>query len=131
MARGKNQHDERKRAVAALGKNLSRRARSRCELCGERHPLTVIEVDPVDEDPHEDAAMLACETCREALSAKRLDPSSLRFLETAVWEDPMPTKIAAITLLRRLQDDDIQWAREVLDGLWLDEAVEQRLERLQ
>jgi hypothetical protein len=34
-------------------------------------------------------------------------------------------------LLRRLQDDDIQWAREVLDGLWLDEAVEQRLERLQ
>ena len=51
MARGKDLHDQRTQAVARLGRNLSRRARSKCELCGEAEPLKVVEVEPVDDEP--------------------------------------------------------------------------------
>lgn len=130
MARGRQLHAARQAAASALGKTLTRRARSKCELCGTEAPLSVVEVEPVDEDPHEDAAILACARCRQAMLGRAPDPAELRFLETAMWEDPLPVKIAAITLLRGLAADGVEWATEALDGLWMDEAVQAQLARL-
>ena len=55
-----------------LGKNLTRRAGSLCELCNGADDLRVIEIAPVSESPSEDAAILACAACRDVLTAKRL-----------------------------------------------------------
>ena len=47
MSKGRDKHHARLNAVAGLGRNLSRRARNHCELCGEGGSLKVIEVEPV------------------------------------------------------------------------------------
>jgi protein PhnA len=129
MARGRDRFDAHVAAVHALGKDLSRRAGSVCELCGGGDDLRVLEVPPVDEEPDVDAAMLACARCRDVIEVKKLpaDTTDLRFLEGAVWADPVPVKVAAIRLLRRLADHGAGWASECLDGVWIPEEVEERL----
>ncbi|TNF29369.1 MAG: phnA protein [Deltaproteobacteria bacterium] len=128
MARGRDAHQARLGAVAALGKNLSRRASSRCELCEGDEDLRVMEVPPVDEDPDEDAAILACRLCREDIDSKKLyDLARLRFLETAMWSETAPAQVAAVRLLRRVAERE-DWAREALDGLWLDEDMQARVD---
>jgi hypothetical protein len=126
MARGKDRHDAHKAAVAGLGKVLSRRAGSACELCGESLDLRPIEVPPTAEEPSAEAAMLACARCRELVEAKRLprETQDLRFLEKAAWADPVPVKLSAVRLLRRLDAEGVGWATELLDGLWMPEEVE-------
>lgn len=124
MARRKDQHDARKAAVAALGKGLSRRARSRCELCGEGGTLRVVEVSGGPDTPDEDWALLLCDRCREA--DPRDDPATLRFLETAMWSELAPVQVMAV---RRLRGLDVGWAREALDGLWLEPEIAERVER--
>lgn len=127
MARGRDAHQARLSAVAALGKNLSRRAGSRCELCEGSDDLRVHEVPPVEEDPDEAAAILACAPCRDDMTAKRLrDFDRLRFLETAMWSETPPVQVAAVRLLHRLSSE-VDWARDALDGLWLDEAIQERV----
>ena len=129
MARGKNSHDERVNAVQGLGKSISRRAGHKCELCGSDRELRIVEVPPVDEDPDASAALLGCRRCRDAMEAKRLDAEDLRFLEGAIWAEPVPVRVAAIRLMRRLAEDQVVWARACLDGLWIDEELEARLQR--
>ena len=130
MARGRDQHEARKQAVLGLGRNLSRRSRSLCELCGNGGTLRVIEVEPVDEIPHEDAAILICEECQEHLQAKHLDDGKLRFLEGSAWSEVEPVKITSIVLLKRLAAQQVSWAQECLDGLWIEEPVQNKLDRI-
>ncbi len=115
-------------AFQALGKDLARRARSRCELCEQARSLQVLPVPPPDEADL-DAAILACEPCREWAGGGRIvEPSELRFLETAAWSEIAPVQIVAVRLLRRLvEEGDAPWAADVLDGLWLPEEVEERI----
>lgn len=127
MARGKDLHDAHQAAVASLGRGLSRRARSRCELCGESGSLHVLEVPPTGEEPSEDAAILACARCHPLLTDKRLRADELRFLETAVWSEILPVQVLAVTLLRRLAAGEVVWARDTLDGLWLSDEVAERV----
>ena len=130
MARGKDLHDAHAQAVARLGKDLSRRAGHRCELCNGDADLRVVEVPPTGEEPDVDAAMLACARCRDLTDSKKLprDTGDLRFLEGSAWADPVPVKVSAIRLLRRLSDDGVAWARECLDGVWIDDDVAALLE---
>ena len=69
---------EKKAEVAALGKGLSRRARSKCEVCETSGSLHVTVVDGGDEIC-EEWALLLCERC----ARREGDGASLRFLETA------------------------------------------------
>jgi len=127
MARGKERHDARQAAVAALGKNLSRRAGSRCELCGADTELRVFEVLPDEEGPHEEAAILACGRCRGHFDARRLHDDELRHLEGVAWSEVAPVQLAAVLLLRRLADAEVGWARDLLDTLWIPDEVRDRL----
>lgn len=90
----------------------------------------MIEVAPLSDKPSEDAAILACQRCREVLEAKRLpkETTELRFLEGSVWAEPIPVRVAAIQLLRRLEADQVPWARQCLEALWIDSDIEERLQ---
>ncbi|MEN0067975.1 MAG: phnA protein [Myxococcota bacterium] len=116
-------------AYEALGKDLARRARSRCELCDQPRSLRVLPVPP-PEEADLDAAILVCEPCREWIEGGRIaDPNELRFLETAGWSDIPPVQIVAVRLLRRLVEEaDARWASDVLDGLWLTDEITERLD---
>lgn len=118
--------------MAGLGKDLSRRARSRCELCGQPGALQVVEVAPIPEEPVTEAALLVFGSCSDLLSGpgaldkrlKREGPESLRFLLESVWSDTAPVQVVVVRLLRRLQEKGHSWAGEPLESVWLDEERE-------
>ncbi len=126
MAKGRDKHDAHQAALAALGRDLSRRARSACELCEDRTSLKVVEVAGGPSDPEVDWALMLCERCILAVEDNRRAPSAneLRFVEGTAWSEIRPVQITAVRLARRLAADDVGWARDLLDGLYLDEAVE-------
>lgn len=125
MAKGYDRHQERKAAVAALGRDLARRAKSRCELCGAAGvPLAPWEVPPAPDEPSADRAALLCATCRAAAEGARLDPAEWRHLETAMWSETPAAQVVAVRLLRRLAADGVPWARDALDALYLDPDIE-------
>lgn len=124
MAKGRDKHAAHVAAVAALGRTLSRRARNRCELCETSTSLKVVEVEPTEEDPTEERAVLICASCENALAGKTTDTNAFRFLEGVVWSETLPVQLCAVRLLRGFARDDVAWARECLDGLFLDPEVE-------
>ncbi len=125
MARGRERHEAHQQAVAALGRSLSRRARSRCELCGDGGPLAVVEIPGGPEEPDEEWAVMLCARCRDL---ERADPGDCRFLEGSAWSETVPAQVLAVRHLRHLAADGVGWAADALDGLWLDEAIQARVD---
>ena len=130
MARGRHQHRARQAAVAGLGRALSRRSRSNCELCDEGGRLAVVEVAPAPEAPSADAAVMLCGRCAAAVAGGRGAPpaSELRFLEGSVWSQIAPAQILAVRLVRTLAAAGAQWAAELLEGLYLAPGIEARVD---
>ena len=123
MATRREKHQAHQQAVAALGKNLSRRARSRCELCEASEKLSVVEVggNP-HEEPDEAWAVLVCAGCSALMGGRPVGP--VRFLESSMWSEVRPVQIAAVRALRGV---DEPWAAAALEGLYLDPEVEELL----
>lgn len=113
-----------------MGRSLGRRSHSRCELCGERTSLEIVEVPPLPEDPDEDHAIMVCARCAPAVEGGRLhgDRDGWRFLCEAIWSDVLPVQIVAVRTARRLAEEEgLDWAIMALEGLYLDDAVQARL----
>lgn len=126
MAKGREEHEARVAALGALGKDLARRAKSKCELCergGER--LAIFEVPPVPREPDFGRCLLLCADCGDQAG----DPRRLRvgeqwrFLSGQAWSENPMVQVVSVRLLKRLAKDQ-DWAREALDGLFLEEAIE-------
>ena len=130
MARGHEQYKQRQEAIAALGRPLARRARSRCELCeagGTR--LFPFEVAPIPEEPDTGHAVMLCERCIAGATGGSLVPMEWRFLETSAWSDIAPIQVVAVRLSRRLSDEyRCDWASDLLGMLYLPPEVEDWLE---
>ncbi len=126
MARGKEVHEARVSALNLLGKDLARRAKSKCELC-ERggEVLSILEVPPEPKEPDFERCVMICEQCKTAISEpKRFQAGEQwRFLAQTVWSDVPPVQVLAVRLLRR-QSSSQGWAREALDDLFLDDEIE-------
>jgi len=125
MARGYEAHQERLRAVAFLGKDLARRAKSKCEVClAAGVPLRPFEVPPAPAEPDLEHLILVCATCAEALEteAPDLDPKQWRILAETLWNDTPAAQVCVVRLLRHLAKD-ADWARETLDEAYLDDAT--------
>ena len=127
MARGHDAHQARLAAVAALGRTLSRRGRNHCELCGAKASLSVVEIPPLPEAPDPDQAVLVCARCKRLLDGKSDDPGTLRFLEESVWSEQPPVQIAAVRLVQGLASSGVDWAERILEGLYLDPDIEERV----
>ncbi len=119
-------HETRVALLNTFGKELARRAKSKCELCekgGEK--LSIFEVPPEPRDPDLDRCLLLCETCREqSADVKRFKSGEhWRVLVEMAWSGIPMVQVMAVRLLRR-QAASQDWAREALDGLYLDEEIE-------
>lgn len=126
MSKSYLKHQERLNEVRGFGRALARRSRSSCELCGvtgER--LDPVEIPPVPEEPDPERCLFLCERCAAAIERGPTgDPNGWRFLETAVWSELEPAQVVAVRLTRQLSEEDVAWAREVLEGLYLAPEVE-------
>ncbi|MFO7563322.1 MAG: PhnA domain-containing protein [Enhygromyxa sp.] len=100
---------------------LHERAGGRCELCGAEAGLAAFAVPPgpaLDSD----RCVLLCRTCLEQLDGSaQLDPKHWFCLREAAWSEIPAVQVTSYRLLSRLSDQP--WASELLEQLYLDDAV--------
>ena len=125
MAKGHEVHQQRLAALQAIGKDLARRAKSKCEITGESGvPLRPYEVPPVAGEPDLERTLLLSEACHAVLDhPDRLAGREWQCLAEMVWSDFPAQQVVAWRMLNELAKRE-DWAREALDGVFLDEAVE-------
>jgi len=125
MAKGYEIHHARNLALQALGKDLARRAKSKCELTGVSGvPLQAYEVPPVSEEPELDRTLLISEDCHAALERPAtLVGQEWRRLAETVWADIPAIQVVSWRMLRVLAVKE-DWAREVLEAVFLDPEVQ-------
>ena len=129
MAKGYDKHLHRQNMVSSLGKELSRRAKSKCELCGVQSSLKVMELPPLPEEPDPDHALLLCASCQPYVDEKHKlkTPHTFQFLHDSVWSDVAPAQILAVRLAKKLSNMGETWAQNILDNLYLDPTIEERI----
>lgn len=125
MAKGYELHQARMMALQGMGKDLTRRAKSKCEITGASGvPLRPYEVPPVGADPDIDRTLLVSEECLEMLEhPNRLAGRAWQGLAEAVWSDMPAVQVVAWRMLRELAKRE-DWARETLEEVFLDPEVE-------
>ncbi len=125
MGRGYETHQARVMALQGLGKDLARRAKSRCELTGVAGvPLRPYEVPPVGDEPEIERTLLVCEACIEVLERPhRLAGREWQCLAEVVWSEMPAVQVVAWRMLNELAKRE-DWAREVIEEVFLDEEVE-------
>ena len=126
MAKGREIHDARMAELSRFGKDLARRAKSRGELCeGAGEKLSIFEVPPVPTQPDSDRCLLLCQRCSTAANdvRQKMTGEQWRFLSEASWSEIPMVQVMAVRMLKRLASHQ-DWAREALEGLFLDEEME-------
>ena len=125
MAKGYQKNYERMSTLFRFGRDLARRAKSKCELCGQSGvPLHVVEVSPLPEEPEFASCIFICETCQTELEhPERLDRHHWRCLYESVWSDVPAVQVTAVRLLQRLALDE-RWAADLLEQVYLQPDVE-------
>lgn len=124
MAKGHELHQARVMALQGLGKDLARRAKSKCELTGEGgirlHPY---EVPPVPDEPDLDRTILVSDVCLEALNRPAtLAGQQWRCLVETIWSEIPAVQVVAWRMLQELGKRE-DWAREALEDAFLDSDV--------
>lgn len=130
MAKGLDKHLHRQSTLNAFGKDLARRSKGRCEMCGAHGtPLQIHEVPPVPSEPDFDHCILLCENCTSQLDKpKNIQPDHWRCLNTAVWSEIPAVQVIAVHTLKHLSDQS--WAIELQEQLYLTPEIEAWLERV-
>lgn len=125
MGKGFEQHQSKQLALQALGKDLARRAKSKCELTGVAGvPLRPYEVPPVTSEPDLDRTLLLSEKCHEALAKpEKLSGRSWQCLVEMVWSEMPAIQVVSWRMLQQLAKRE-DWARETLEETFLDPEVE-------
>ena len=125
MGKAYEAHQARVVALQGLGKDLARRAKSKCELTGASGvPLRAYEVPPVAVEPNLVRTLLLSETCHEVLEQpRRLQGREWQFLAELVWSEMPAVQVVAWRMLQVLARRE-DWAREVIAEVFLDEEVE-------
>lgn len=126
MAKGYELHQARMMALQWIGKDLTRRAKSRCEITGAAGvPLRPYEVPPVPEDPDLERTLLISEECHEMLEhPERLAGRQWQCLAEAVWSELPAVQVVAWRMLSELAKRE-DWARDVMEEVFFDPEVEQ------
>ena len=124
MAKGLEKHQERERQLSLFGKDLTRRARSCCELCGTKGvKLSIYELAPVPKEPEFEGCLFLCKSCMDPLNKpKQLVSDYWRFLSEAIWSETPVVKIMAGRILDYIGRSE-KWAGDILEEAYLDEEI--------
>lgn len=124
MSKGYDAHQQRQMALSAFGKDLARRSKSKCELTGASGiPLHTYEIPPVADEPQLSRCIMICEQAIDQIKQPSLIiADQWRHLGELIWSDTPAIQIMAYRLLKYISHRD-QWARDILEEAYLDEAV--------
>lgn len=125
MGKGYEIHQARVAALQALGKDLARRAKSKCELTGVSGvPLKAYEVSPVSDSPELERTLLISEECHRMLEhPERLAGREWQGLAEMVWSESPAVQVVSWRMLSQLAKRE-DWARDVIEEVFLDPEVE-------
>lgn len=132
MAKGYDQHMERINKVNSFGRELTRRAKSKCELCEATGvSLSVFEVPSVKEEPEVERCIFICDECRDKLErVKKAKENDFRFLSNSMWSEVDMVRALSIVLLKEMSKK-YSWAEVILDDLYIDEATEELIQTIE
>lgn len=131
MSKGYTRNQERLQILSSFGRELTRRAKSKCEFCETSGvKLVVHEIPPESVEPDIARCMFICENCVDILeSLKKANSAQLRFLENSVWSEVPIVKATAIYLLRLIAEKN-PWAYGVLESVYIDPDTETLLKTI-
>ena len=102
----------------SLGKELLKRAESKCELCGSENDLKAFDVSR--KGGNADGAILACGTCHEQLSDdSKIDTNHWRCLNDSMWSTVPAVQVVAYRMLNQLKSEG--WPQDLLDMMYMEE----------
>lgn len=132
MARGLDADRERKGKVSWFGKDLARRAKSKCELSevtGEK--LEIFEIPPVKEEPNFDRCILITSGCKKLLeNLDKATENDVRFFNNSVWSETPIIKAVSIAALRKMEKKH-PWASDILETVYIEEELEELIESIE
>ena len=125
MAKGYDVNQERRQALSLFGKDLARRAKSKCELTqASGVPLVTYEIPPVPNDPDFERCLLISENVLAQLEQPRsLRPGEWRHLNEVIWSDIPAVQAMALRILRHLAPAE-PWAQNLIEESYLHPGVE-------
>lgn len=128
MAKGLEKHQERQRQLSLFGKDLTRRARSCCELCGTSGAkLSIYELAPIPKEPEFERCVFICELCSGSLdNPKQLVADYWRFLSQTIWSETPAAQVLAARILDFISRSET-WAGDILEEAYLDEEIVERV----
>lgn len=121
---GYQANQDRKQLLSSFGKDLARRAKSKCELSGESGvSLVIYEVPPVPNEPDYARCLFVSESTLEQLNnPKSINPNDWRLLGEQIWSDLELVQVLSVRFLTYIAKTE-HWAQEVLDNAYLDDVI--------
>ncbi|MDH5464704.1 MAG: PhnA domain-containing protein [Thiovulaceae bacterium] len=100
---------------------LKARSESKCELCGSKENLAVLEVNPSDGSSEQ--CVLVCEVCHEQITDEsKMDANHWHCLNDSMWNPTPAVQVMAYRLLKRIVNEG--WPQDLLDSLYLEDEVQ-------
>jgi protein PhnA len=126
MATGFQGKFHRQNMLSRLTKDLVRRSRSKCELCGKANvKLVVYELPPLDDEPYLDGCIFICESChKQIIQPQKMVPAYWRCLNHALWSEVPVVQVMSVRMLRRLVAAGQHWAEELLEHAYIESDLE-------
>ncbi len=129
MSKGSEKHQARLSELTSFGKDLARRCKSHCEMCGSHGvKLAIHEVPPVPKEADFEHCIFVCEACQEQIEKpKRLDINHWHCLHTSIWSEVPAVQVMAVLMAKRIAGK-ADFADELLDQIYLEEPISQWVE---
>jgi protein PhnA len=117
----------RQNMLGRMEKDLVRRSRSKCEICGKGNiKLVPHELPPLDEEPRLDRTVFICEAChKQIVHPEKMVPSYWRCLNHALWSEVPAVQVLSVRMLRRLVAAGQHWAEEMLEHAYIEPELEE------
>lgn len=124
MANGYQANQARKQTLSSVGKDLARRAKSKCELTGESGvSLVIYEVPPVPNEPEFERCLMITESALSQLeNPKTIVANDWRILGEQIWSELELVQVVSVRMLTYIAKNE-HWAQEILDNAYLDDAI--------
>ncbi len=104
---------------------LIQRCDSKCELCSAASHLTAFPIPP-DSDNSAEKSIMLCEVCLgQIANPDTTDAKHWRCLNDSMWSQEPAVQVMAWRQLKQLSNMGETWAQDLLDMLYLEEAVMQ------
>jgi len=121
MAKGYEVNKKRQEELNILGRELTRRSGSKCELClSSGIKLNVFEIPPVKGEPESERCVFICDTCLSGIFEPLKLNDHWRCLNDSIWSEIKPVKIISAIILKKISDK-FSWADDILEEVYNDE----------